>query len=285
VINITISKRALVAAVAVALVTIPAAAAIGQSIFDDVPDTSTHLDGVTFVSESGVSVGCDENNNFCPSDFVSRDQMATFLYRLSGNDPATPPSVHASSADTAIAADAATFADTAGDADTVGGMPAADLMSSISGVACADAGGCENIAPSTETIVLQVDVSAPADGVVAAQYSMTGQSDAASTLHTWLTLDDTETCNFVAEPVSPLPGSWHVRSFDGSATFDGMSAASVFEAPAGEETVYLCAVITGDTFAMLDGQLSATWSGSGSGSTPSGGPTLGAARAAQLFGG
>ena len=281
---ITISRRALVSLLVVALFAVPAAGVIAQSVFDDVPDTSTHLDGVSFVAESGVSVGCDENNNFCPDDVVTRDQMATFLYRLSGNDPATPPSVHAAAADSATAADAATFADTAGNAEALGGVAAEDLLGAVNGVACADDGGCSDIAPSTETIVLQVGVSAPSDGVVVAQYSMTGQSDAASTLHTWLTLEESDTCNFVAEPASPLPGSWHVRSFDGTATFDGASAASVFGVPAGDYSVYLCAVITGDTFAMLDGQVSATWSGTGTGSALSGGPALGADRAAELFG-
>jgi len=98
VLQITISKRsALILAVALLLV-IPLAAYAG-TVFDDVDDTSTHIDGITFMKDSGVSVGCDASNNYCPGDNVTRAQMGTFMYRLSGNDPATDPSVNAAELD------------------------------------------------------------------------------------------------------------------------------------------------------------------------------------------
>jgi hypothetical protein len=63
------------------------------SVFDDVDDTATHIDGITFMKDSGVSVGCG-GNDYCPSDKVAGAQMGTFMYRLSGTDPATDPSVN-----------------------------------------------------------------------------------------------------------------------------------------------------------------------------------------------
>ena len=117
VLNITISKRSAFMIVLAVLLVVPAVA-FGNDVFDDVSDTSVHADGIGFMKSSGVSVGCDATN-YCPGDTVTRAQMGTFLYRLSGIDPATPPSVVAASALTA---------DSATDADTLDGMQALDLL-------------------------------------------------------------------------------------------------------------------------------------------------------------
>ncbi len=82
----------------VALMAIPLAA-YANNVFNDVDDASVHIDGITYMSTSGVSVGCDASGNYCPSDNVTRAQMGTFMYRLSGNDPATAPSVNADQVD------------------------------------------------------------------------------------------------------------------------------------------------------------------------------------------
>jgi len=99
----------------VALLAAPIAAYAG-TVFNDVDDTSSHIDGITWVKDAGVSVGCDNNGNYCPGDNVTRAQMGTFMYRLSGNDPNTSPSVHAA------------YADEAGDADTVDGFDASEMI-------------------------------------------------------------------------------------------------------------------------------------------------------------
>jgi len=87
--QIAISKRSAFMIVLAFLLVVPAVA-FGTDVFDDVSDTSVHTDGIGF--------GCDATN-YCPSDNVTRAQMGTFLYRLSGNDPATPPSVDADKVD------------------------------------------------------------------------------------------------------------------------------------------------------------------------------------------
>jgi hypothetical protein len=74
-------------------------AAVAGSAFNDVDDTDTHAAGVAFMKASGVSIGCDADNNYCPTDPVTRAQMATFMYRLSGTDPETDPSVNADQLD------------------------------------------------------------------------------------------------------------------------------------------------------------------------------------------
>ena len=90
--QITISKRAAVV-ITVALMLIVPATAVAQSLFTDVADNSVHTPGIEYMKDSGVTLGCGDGTTFCPRDPVLREQMATFMYRLSGNDPNTAPSV------------------------------------------------------------------------------------------------------------------------------------------------------------------------------------------------
>jgi hypothetical protein len=93
VLHITISKRSAII-IAVALLLIIPTTAIAQSLFNDVAPGSTHEPGIGFMKDSGVTVGCNAaGTEYCPSDAVTREQMATFMYRLSGNEPNTAPSV------------------------------------------------------------------------------------------------------------------------------------------------------------------------------------------------
>ncbi len=71
--------------------------AIAQSGFDDVPPGHTHEAGIEYLVDTGITQGCD-SDSYCPEDSLTRAQMATFLYRSSGNDPATSPSVNAAQA-------------------------------------------------------------------------------------------------------------------------------------------------------------------------------------------
>jgi hypothetical protein len=98
VLQITISKRAaLIIAVAVLLL-IPAAAGARQ-MFEDVPDGNTHAPGIEWAANNGITLGCGDGSNYCPNEPVTRAQMATFMYRLSGNDPSTAPSINADKTD------------------------------------------------------------------------------------------------------------------------------------------------------------------------------------------
>ena len=66
-------------------------------IFDDVADSATHAEGIEWMSGSGVTAGCG-GGNYCPSDNVTRPQMATFMCKLSGNC-GNAPSVDADAVD------------------------------------------------------------------------------------------------------------------------------------------------------------------------------------------
>lgn len=84
---------ALVAAI-VAVLVLPAVAIASHDAFTDVSPGSTHAQGIHYVAETGITQGCTPTQ-FCPTESLTRQQMATFLYRSSGNDPATAPSVNA----------------------------------------------------------------------------------------------------------------------------------------------------------------------------------------------
>ena len=90
-------RRLLLVTVVIAVVAVPSAvvaATLTAHRFQDVSDTSSHAAGIGWLAESGVTAGC-RADEFCPTDEVTRAQMATFMYRLSGNDPAVGPVVDA----------------------------------------------------------------------------------------------------------------------------------------------------------------------------------------------
>jgi hypothetical protein len=58
---------------------------VSESRFSDV--SGVHAGSINAIAEAGISVGCD-GNRFCPIESVTRAQMATFLDRALGLDPA-----------------------------------------------------------------------------------------------------------------------------------------------------------------------------------------------------
>lgn len=65
--------------------------------FSDVPDDSPHVAGIQYVHDRGITSGCTASS-YCPDAPVTRAQMATFLYRESGNGTVAP-SVNAATLD------------------------------------------------------------------------------------------------------------------------------------------------------------------------------------------
>lgn len=79
-----------------ALVIAPAAVWASHS-FDDVPDDNTFHEDIEAIAEAGVTIGCDppENTEYCPDDFVTREQMAAFMNRLGALADGKEPVVNA----------------------------------------------------------------------------------------------------------------------------------------------------------------------------------------------
>lgn len=85
---------------------VPGAAnmALEPGPFDDVASDHAHVTGIEHLLETGITLGCrDDGSRYCPGRSVSREQMATFLYRALDLpeaprhhfDDVAPGSVHA----------------------------------------------------------------------------------------------------------------------------------------------------------------------------------------------
>ncbi len=98
---------------ATAVVAFPAGA-LASHQFSDVPDSNIFHNDISAVKNAGVTLGCNAAGTlYCPSDYVTREQMAAFMNRLGALDPAKTPVVRAASAV---------------DSDKVDGRHASDLV-------------------------------------------------------------------------------------------------------------------------------------------------------------
>lgn len=80
------SGRILLIGAAFALFLVPVAA-IAAAGFTDVADDNIFVADIQWMSDSGVTRGCNPptNTRFCPTDNVTRQQMAAFMHRLAVN--------------------------------------------------------------------------------------------------------------------------------------------------------------------------------------------------------
>ena len=78
------------------LVIAPAAVWASHS-FNEVPDDNTFHEDIEAIAEARVTIGCDppENTEYCPDDFVTREQMAAFMNRLGALADGKEPVVNA----------------------------------------------------------------------------------------------------------------------------------------------------------------------------------------------
>lgn len=88
-------------------------AVVAADRFSDVPDTNTFHDDINAIADVGVTLGCNPpaNDQYCPSDFVTREQMAAFMNRLGALSPGKTPVVNADMVDGKHASDFAAAAD------------------------------------------------------------------------------------------------------------------------------------------------------------------------------
>jgi hypothetical protein len=89
-----------IAAVMMIVAIVPAGAAITR--FADVPDTNIFARDIKWMDDNGITTGCGPDL-FCPSESVTREQMAAFMHRL-----ATSRAVDAGMLEGQTAADFAT---------------------------------------------------------------------------------------------------------------------------------------------------------------------------------
>jgi hypothetical protein len=71
-------KTVVLAVVALLAIAVPAAA---QTAFRDVPSSYVHAGPIQQLRQAGVTDGCGDGTRYCPTDPVTRAQMASFLTR------------------------------------------------------------------------------------------------------------------------------------------------------------------------------------------------------------
>src|SRR6187549_3591502 len=91
-----LDRRLRLIALAACLVAVVAAplAVLASHSFSDVPDGNTFHADIAAIAEAGVTTGCG-GGNYCPLEFVTREQMAGFLNRLGALGPGKAPVVNA----------------------------------------------------------------------------------------------------------------------------------------------------------------------------------------------
>ena len=90
------ARRLVLLVAVVAALAVPSIALAAH--FVDVDANDVHAPGIEYLADTGITLGCATNpDRFCPNDGLTRAQMGSFLFRASGNDPNTPPSVNAAS--------------------------------------------------------------------------------------------------------------------------------------------------------------------------------------------
>lgn len=92
-------KKLGIAALVVASVAAPTAL-MASDRFGDVPDTNLFHGDINTLADNKITLGCNvEGTLYCPTDNVTRQQMASFMVRLMGKAEGIAPSVHAATAD------------------------------------------------------------------------------------------------------------------------------------------------------------------------------------------
>src|SRR5690348_12136449 len=82
--------------------------------FTDLDPASPHNGNIAAIQAAGITKGCDSPDftQYCPKDYVTREEMASFLARTAGLG-GNPPVANAKTAETAANAAHATTADSA----------------------------------------------------------------------------------------------------------------------------------------------------------------------------
>lgn len=226
-------------------------AVYGSDGFTDVPDTNIFHGDITWMADNGITQGCNPpgNTEFCPSDNVTREQMAAFMRRLSVNQ----------------VVDAAT-AVMAEDSNYLDGWTGSYYANPIDGAAC-DVGSCPSAAALTKLEVLTLTVNASRPGIL--QLSSMVQADQGGTndlVQSWLTIDavGTDPCGgWIFAPVESIPGSYGIMFLDGNITQGTVSASTAVEVSGGVHTVRLC-VLGSDPVNTYQAGLTSVFSATGS---------------------
>ena len=191
--------------------------------FTDVPNSNVFHDNITWLADAGVTKGCNPpaNTEFCPSDNVTREQMAAFMQRLAENK----------------VVDAAT-AVTADDADNLDGTDSTGYLAVVEAAVGSQADGTAlgSIGAGAAFEATSVTIEVPHDGVLVINGS-TGWELGDTWFTQWLEINQATPCDNW-NSTDRLPGSGTEESAEGKGA--ALISQGVLAAPAGTHTVSLC---------------------------------------------
>lgn len=243
------ARLILIGMAAVGLFAIPISAIGATSLWDDVPDDNIFVNDTNWMKLTGVSIGCNppRNTEYCPKEFMTREQMAALLKRLSEGEIVN--------AATAIDAERADHADTADDSDMVDGRNADELMSmtassTIEGV---------SFVPAVSNPLLLVSVTGfdvPADGgVITALANVTAEPVSGPQLGVaWIEIGGDGSC---PSPVSDPAGAGFYLTLD--TIIDTTSAMATAAVPAGTTRIDLCTAGLDTDSTAINAHLNVSW--------------------------
>ncbi|MGN6563565.1 MAG: hypothetical protein ACTHMU_12985 [Thermomicrobiales bacterium] len=262
--------------------------------FADVDPNSVHAPNIVAIRQAGITTGCNPGANlYCPSAYVRRDEMASFLARTAGIGT-NPPVVnaltavnatnatnagHASSADNAANAANADYATNAGhaasadivDANTVDGYAPNGLVRVARGSAYPDGGGVP-LSTTAYTSIASVTINVPGPGFVLVTGMVSPYDTSTSTFSATLTrLRDTAPGGAVS------PDQWaNANQVAGNTRNYSVGSTWVFPVSAAGAKTYVIEVLVkiagnGGTYAS-NGQLTALYIPFGSTGTGTLGP-------------
>jgi hypothetical protein len=188
--------------------------------FTDVPASNVFHDDIAWLADAGVTKGCNppDNTQFCPSDTVTREQMAAFLRRLAESG--------------------------AVDAGTLDGEPASHYAT-VSAI-----GVCDDVAQSLDAdsplepcadptfsgaVLAEITIEAPAAGFLILDWHATVTGGAPLTVG-YLTDDVTDGC---ANYSGDIPGSISSTDLSVAENVD-IGGVGRYPVDAGSTTIYLC---------------------------------------------
>ena len=217
-------------------------AAYAAHRFTDVSDSNTFHDDIAWLADAGVTRGCNppDNTRFCPSDNVTRGQMAAFLHRLAENQVVD-----------------------AGELDGQDSMVFKNVLAMSTHSVLTDPLGV--LAPGTHELAsVQIDV--PGSGVILFQAASSWQQEggADSNLLQWLDFEAPDPCgsDFGPNDDDALGGSIAEVWMDGDDQFDAGTAVSISSAVVAESGTYVahsCAAIETGPIRSIDRTIVAEW--------------------------
>lgn len=236
-------------ALVIGVLAVPVAVSAAHQ-FKDVPDTNIFHADIGWLSDNDITKGCNPPTNdlFCPSDNVTREQMAAFMKRLA----------------TTKVVDAAT----AVDSEKLGGLDPYNYNNILVTSSGSFLDGTDRDVADGETITAtSAEITVPGAGVLLIHNTSSWDLPIAAdyVMHSWTELDTTPGCDPSYFLGDPLTGSFATDDAAGPTGRANTAGTAAVEVPsAGTYTVHHCLQSFTGAGTNIDHALSVQWYPTGS---------------------